>query len=192
MPDFNKKNSVILKIIPIIIVILLAIGSFWYSSRTKTKPQEVVKLSPQQQELVDKFGYPTTFVLSFGEEFVSNESKFSRHEIWNYNHLGRRFRFVDGEFKAAEDMLPLKDAKYPQLHPSMFENDLTFDEVKKITQAQPTAISETDPELLEGAKTYNFAGQLIVGEHEDKVVFIQTFPVTGEIELDTEELKKQL
>lgn len=165
-------------------LILLAGGLYYFFFFNK----DPVSLSSQQQELVNKFGQPTTFILVFGEELIDDEFKRVRYEIWNYNQYGRRFRFIDGEFKAVEDIRPIKEAQYPTLRPSMFEEGITLEDIKKVVKIEPNMMTELDPELIPNAKGYNFAGQLAVGVHEGKVVFIQTYPVIGEIELKAENL----
>ena len=136
-----------------------------------------VRLSKQQRELVEQFGYPNTFILAFGEMAVAGEYKPVRFEVWNYDRLGRRFYFVDGQFQKDADIEFLENAHYPDLRPSQFSQNTSWEKVKKIIGTPPRAQAEIRPEIMEDTIVYDFWGQVKVAVKDDKLVYIQTYPV---------------
>jgi len=153
-------------------------GTFIFFKKNKIKPR--VKLSPQQQKLVKQFGYPSTFTLIFGEMMIEAEYQPARLEIWNYDQLGRRFYFVDGQFVKDADLSFVEEARYPDLKPTWFDRGMTLDQVKEIIGAEPSVEAELIPKIIEKGKIYDFYGQVKVGEIDGKIVYLQTYPVTTE------------
>ena len=142
--------------------------------------RDAVGLSSQQQELVEQFGYPNTFTLIFGEMTVEGEYQPVRFETWNYNDIGRRFYFIDGQFVKDVDIPFIEKARYPNLRPTWFGKDMTFDQIKKVIGTEPLVSAELIPEIMENGKIYDFWGQVRVGEVDGKIVYLRTYPVVVE------------
>lgn len=157
------------------LAILLLVGGYFYFKNKGG--QDPVKLSSQQQELVERFGYPTTFILAFGEMAVGKKYQPVRFEAWNYDELGRRFYFVDGEFQKDVDIDFVENGQYPKLRPSQFPKDITWKKTKEIIGTSPLAQADVQPEIMENTTIYDFWGQVKVVVENDKVVSIQTYPV---------------
>ena len=187
MPALIKKKSFSSLLLTIIgVIVLTAVAAIYLFVLKPSKTKDAVKLSSQQQELVDRFGYPTTFLLTFGEMAVKGEYKPVRFEAWNYDELGRRFYFVDGEFQKDVDIDFVENAQYPKLRPSQFAKDVTWEKVKEIIGTSPLAQADVQPEIMENTRVYDFWGQVKVAVEEDKLVYIQTYPVVTNEENEQE------
>ena len=108
---------------------------------------------------------------------VAGEYKPVRFEVWNYDKLGRRFYFADGQFQKDADIEFLENARYPSLRPSQFLQNASWEKVKKIIGTSPRAQAEIRPEIMEDTTVYDFWGQVKVAVKDDKLVYIQTYPV---------------
>jgi len=175
MPARIKKSNLLKFVFIIGLVFLIGVVGlfFWRQSQVL----EAVSLSEQQQKLVDQFGYPNHFILVFGQMVIDNEYQDVRYEAWSYDQLGRRFNFVDGDFADDTDISFELEAQYPDLKPSYFAQNMTFEEVKNVIGSEPSISADVLPEIAEDMQIYDFHGQVKVGIAEDKVVYIETFPV---------------
>lgn len=134
-------------------------------------------LSKQQKQLVERFGYPNTFMLTFGEMAKGNKYQTVRFEAWNYHELGRRFYFVDGEFQKDVDIDIIKDANYPKLTPEMFRKNASYGSFLVTMETSPVSKADIIPEIMEDTTVYNYNGQVKVAVSKNKVIYIETFPV---------------
>ena len=185
-PIKKKSFSALLSIIIGIIVLTTAAAVYFLVIKPSAN-QDLVKLSSQQKVLVERFGYPTTFILVFGEMAAAGEYKPVRFEAWNYDELGRRFYFVDGEFQKDADIDFVENSQFPSLRPSQFSKKITWEKAKEIIGTPPLAQADIQPEIMENTRIYDYWGQVKVAVKEDKVVYIQTYPVvTGEQENEQE------
>jgi len=160
------------------VFLILGLFVFLYFNQKRIKPK--VALSSQQKELVDQFGYPTTFTLVFGEMTIEGKYQPARLEIWNYDEIGRRFYFVDGQFAKDEDIPFREKALYPDLRPTWFDQETTFEQVKKIIGLEPRASAEFIPEIIKNGKVYDFYGQVKVAVVDGKIIYLETYPVLTE------------
>ena len=72
-----------------------------------TIPAIPVQVSEDQTDLINRFGYPDTFVLMMGKD--------TRVEIWTYYTMRRSFIFLDGEFANDDFVAGLpKTFRFPQ------------------------------------------------------------------------------
>jgi len=136
-----------------------------------------VPFSAQQKELIKNLGYPTSYFLVFGEIVVDEEYRPARLESWNYANHGRSFYFVDGEFKRDSDIDFIDNVDPFPIRPNKFKDNLSFDELKKIIKAEPTAFGEIPDYILEDGIVYDFSDQLKVGVKDDIVVYIEAFSI---------------
>lgn len=173
---FGKKKIPVLLFIVGVVVLLLGMAAYFLLIKP-TLNQDAVKLSSQQKQLVEDFGYPTTFILTIGEMTVEGEYKQVRFEAWNYDQLGRRFYFVDGEFQKDIDIDFIENGQYPNLRPSQFSQNTTWDKTQEIIGTSPQAQADIQPEIMEKTSVYDFWGQVKVATEDDKLVYIQTYPV---------------
>lgn len=129
-----------------------------------------VKVSEDQESLINRFGYPDTFVLAMRENI--------RIEIWTYYTMERSFIFLDGEFANDEFIAELPEGfNFPKFRPTQFSQGMSFAQAKQIL-GQPTAMGELIPELMENTTIYDFHDQVKVAVKDAEVIYVQTLPVT--------------
>ena len=133
--------------------------------------------SLEQKELIENLGYPTSYVLAFGEMTIDEEYKTVRFESWNYDRHGRTFYFIDGEFKKDSDIDFIDNADSFPIKPNKFKKDLTFEEFKKIVKAEPSVSGEVPDYMMENTIIYDFADQMKVGVENGIVVYIEALPI---------------
>ena len=147
---------------------------------TGIEPQ-LLKLSAQQQALVDEFGYPDTFVLSSYEETIEGGTTRIRDETWYYYRVLTNFSFINGKFVASNsiDRLP-DDLIYPKYSPDMFQVGMTLAEVKKLlgdakgVGVEVNALGLND-KSLDNFQLY-FAGQISLAFVEDSLCYVLSAP----------------
>lgn len=167
-------------IVPIIIVVVC---SLIFSGCAKPAPTpsfvittDSVQVSEDQEGVINRFGYPDTFVLVMHEN--------TRLEIWNYYTMERSFTFLDGEFANDEFVAELGEGfSFPEFRPTQFNQNMTFDQAKQIL-GEPTAqgelipeLVELIPELMENTIIYDFHDQVKVAVKDGGVTYVQTLPV---------------
>jgi len=134
-----------------------------------TIPAIPVQVSEDQTDLINRFGYPDTFVLMMGKD--------TRVEIWTYYTMQRSFIFLDGEFANDDFVAGLpKTFRFPQFRPTQFTQDMTLAQAKRIL-GEPSAEGQLIPELMKNTTIYDFHDQVKLAVKNEKVIYVQTLPV---------------
>jgi len=137
--------------------------------KSSAPASDPVEVSQDQEKLINRFGYPDTFVLVMRGN--------TRLEIWSYYTMERSFIFLDGEFANDEFVAELpEEFSFPKFKPTQFNQGMTFAQVKQIL-GQPTAQGELIPELMENTTIYDFHDQVKVAVKDAEVIYVQTLPV---------------
>jgi len=136
-------------------------------------------LSPEQQDMVEKLGYPDTFMLILTSADPAGGQKFTRNEIWNYYDVRIRFIIKNGRLVNAEEIEDVPDnVLLPVIYrPEQFENNMTWvDVLEKVIGDRLFAI---DPLQEEGQSEMSLVGteQILFGFEGDMLVFVQTVPI---------------
>ena len=169
------KKKIIYIILALLVVILGA--GIWYFIGS----QEAA-LSQDQQELVEEFGWPSVFSLSF--------SGGSRFELWAYHDFAKTFIFDDGQFQiTSTSEISLGDAESLYLKPSQFKADLTKEELIK-QLGQPTGQIEI-PVSDKKVEYLNFGNELIAIFRDGQISTIQTFAKNPTIPSHLSKLEKR-
>ncbi len=128
-----------------------------------------VQVSEDQTDLINRFGYPDTFVLMMGKD--------ARVEIWTYYTMQRSFIFLDGEFANDDFVAGLpKTFCFPQFRPTQFTQDMTLAQAKRIL-GEPSAEGQLILELMKNTTIYDFHDQVRLAVKNEKVLYVQTLPV---------------
>lgn len=171
---FNKGRS-FKKIILIVVVLLLIV---FVGGQLLTKKLFPARLSSQQQQLVERLGYPTSYTITFGEATIEGQYKPVRLEIWNYDRHGRAFYFVDGKFTKDSDIAFIDRVDPFPIVPGKFDKEMSLDQIKGIIGGGPTASGKVSDKLMASTTIYDFSDQVKIGVKDNKVIYIQTFPLT--------------
>ena len=119
------KKIIIIIIIIIIVVILLAGAFFIYFAFFEEEG-----LSSSQQEIVDTFGYPKMFTISYLPYSENDDSMLVRHETWVYPEHQQEITFIGGEIATTEEIEATEgEITYSDLKPENFEFEMSYDEV---------------------------------------------------------------
>lgn len=126
-------------------------------------------ISAQQQQLVDEFGWPQSFLVTFSTEENDGKRHNFRFETWYYYNVWTSFSFINGVFnesagidKFTGDVNPLPYKPYD------FNRGLQWHEVQRIAghqkfvQLTPHDLGWDDLVGVQNVNVY-FAGQTIAG-----------------------------
>lgn len=157
----------------ILLVLLVAFNIFFLNS----KIDNPVLLSSDQARVVDNFGYPTSFIITFGEMVVGEKYQPVRYEVWNYDQMGRRFYFLEGVFQRDVDIPFIDNVMELPIKPTNFKNYPSYDDFQKRVEISPTSKLEANSGITQDAKFYDFDGLLTAGVNNNQVIYIQAFPL---------------
>ena len=166
-----RKKNFLIAIKSLSLTLAIAALTFFSSCGRSSyvNTRDPVEVSQDQKDLINRFGYPDTFVLSM--------SKNQRMEIWSYYTMQRSFIFFDGVFANDEFVAGLpKEFKFPSFRPTQFTQEMTLAQAKKIL-GQPTAEGELIPELMKNTTIYDFHDQVKLATKGDEVIYVQTLPI---------------
>lgn len=171
----QKQQGIAHLILLLLLGLVILAGAVIFIFANKPSPSN---LSSQQKQLVEKFGYPTSYTISFGEMTIEGQYRPARLEIWNYDRHGRAFYFVDGKFTQDRDIAFIDKADPFPIAPSKFDKEMSLDQIKGIIGGGPTASGKVPDKLLASTTVYDFSDQVKIGIKDNKVIYIQTFPLT--------------
>jgi hypothetical protein len=94
--------------------------------------EDAVGLSKDQKKVVERFGWPATFLLIDGR--YDKDSEEGRYEVWDYPDQKQSFAFRNRAFMGTTKMEDLPKGKYRRnpLKPTLFDRELTKAEAFKI------------------------------------------------------------
>lgn len=125
-----------------------------------------------QQKVVDAFGNPDEFVISY------NVEKDPRFETWKYIEIGKEFVFEAGkyvdaynvEFGVPEDQVFMK----AKIDPEDVYGLATIDDLEDELDTDATSYMNVNEDVWENAVFYDFAGVVTAATIDDKLVFVKT------------------
>jgi hypothetical protein len=137
-------------------------------------------VSTAQQEIIDAFGYPEQFSVSYLLDSQTEFNAMVRSEIWMYPQHQKKVTFVGGEIYATDDLPPLANpgSSCSKLKPQDVDYFTTADQIEKKVGG---TVAKTDflPEMFEQNKVESYLGRnvmfVIANGH---LVHLQTFCTT--------------
>ncbi len=161
------KTRVLVVLLIIFILLIATITGLIIGYRYNQKPR-AVKISSEQQELIEEAGYPDTFAILISDNH--------RYEIWSYYDMRTSFYFVDGRYIRADNTLkPLpKGAVLPKIKPTSFPNNISLTQINKLLDDEPAVVASVEVEGVGSIKGYQYLKGIFVGTRNSKVTFIQT------------------
>jgi len=103
-------------------------------------------LSPDQQEIIDSFGYPQRFVINYMPWAENGSDLAVRHEVWYYPYHQQAITFIGGDVASVDEIEDEIDDTgintYSDLKPEDFEFSMDYDAVAKAIGDKP--IEEID------------------------------------------------
>ena len=136
-------------------------------------------LSPQQQKVHQKLGFPDFFNIVFVEDDLGTKVVKTRLEKWVYMRGGKVFAFCDGDCAAIKDCRPPADLPKTVIHykPTQFVAGMTLSDVrqrfgqdsfKSLSMQQLGLRSEVLRDLM-----YLTDGTVNLGFHKQRLVVVQ-------------------
>lgn len=161
-------------LIILVIILLLAAAGYYY-----LKPLTDKSLSSSQQEIVDTFGYPSRFTLSYLPQGEGEGGGLVRQETWVYPDHQTEIVFLGGNVVTVNEIAPDEGTvNYVDLKPSDFDFDTTYEDMaealgdKKIEPAD-VASSFFEKDVLE---TY-VSDQVVFTLEAGYLTYLQTIGV---------------
>ncbi|MHC4224651.1 MAG: hypothetical protein ACYSUN_11720 [Planctomycetota bacterium] len=162
-------------------LVLVAIGGayvyFEHFFRPGTGAHE---LSPQQRQLVERFGHPDAFTIAFlDEDPAVGYRKDVRVETWFYHGCRTSFTFVQGKFGRSDVLEPvLNESAEPRYVPSQFGAGSGWQGIKQSLGIEKFAALKVDDLGLEtpgvpAGLTMYVAPPLVLGFAEDRLAFVR-------------------
>ncbi len=148
-----------MKKIAIIIVLILVIGAlfFWYSCM---QANQIV--TPDQQEIVDTFGYPDRFSISYLPQGEGDDLVLARHETWFYSDHQQAITFIAGSVFDLEEIDEEEGYTYSILKPESFTFDMGYGEVAALLGDKTIEKIDFVPELFIEGEVETYASDHIV------------------------------
>jgi hypothetical protein len=138
-------------------------------------------LSTEQQQLVDKIGYPDSFTLLFYQDLDEQDQAYDiRFECWDYGAAGRDVVFVNGEMVSDEPAEAAAQALVASPYrPEQFGASMDLKDVLASTGISEYVRAAADPALVASGEVY-FASQLTFGMKAGHLMAVETVPLEAE------------
>jgi len=136
----------------VVIIILIAGGGFLYYHYFFVADE----LSPDQQEIVNTFGYPKRFTISYLQYAEEGDDMLIRQEVWYYPSHQQAISFVGGDIlsvnKIEEEVsesgeIESGEITYSSLKPEDFEFEMDYDAVAAALGTETIEAVDMVPEL---------------------------------------------
>lgn len=161
------------------ILIIVAGGVYYYFFWGDTG------LSPDQQEIVDSFGYPQRFVVSYLPWAESGSDYIVRHETWYYPYHQQSITFLGGDILSIDEIDDEIDKTgimtYSDLKPEDFEFDMDYDAVAKAIGDKEIAKNEFMPEEFYGENLDSYiSDHVLFAIESDHLTYFETVGIVEE------------
>ena len=91
------------------------------------------KISRQQKELVNEFGWPQAFLVTFVTEETDEYFNQYRVETWHYYNVLTSYSFINGQFSSSKGIDPFDQEIYQaDYNPYNFHSDSTWDDIQDL------------------------------------------------------------
>ncbi|MFH0829366.1 MAG: hypothetical protein V1907_04280 [Candidatus Kerfeldbacteria bacterium] len=168
-----KKGLLIL----VIVVIIAAALWFVWSQRKSGNSGDVVSA---QQEVIDAYGQPAQFAITYVPQESDTASFLARNEVWFYPEIGKKVTFLGGSIASVDEYVPEATSTATTLSPQDFDYSMSKSDIEKAIGGSGMEAVDYLPGLYEEGvvESYLSAQALIVFE-QGHLTYIQTFG-TGE------------
>lgn len=123
------------------------------------------KLSPDQTLILQNFGRPDQFVITYLPVEASGSAVFSRTEVWYYRQAGKKLSFLAGNLVGSEDFNPPEISGSTKLKSEDFDFFMSPFQVK-------AKLSDKDFLVLDGETTAN--NQAVFTHENNYLTYFQT------------------
>jgi hypothetical protein len=168
----KKRKPILIVLVALIIIVSVATLFLVYPYLPKRSD---VKLTPDQQKVIDILGYPDQFVITYVENGGDSKPQLIRDEIWTYAKSGKSVTFLGGKLAYSDDYSTKNQIVQTTYHPEDFQFDQNYSDIKN--QLNNTDIYEVNdiPGVTDqkNIKVYTANGILFVFEN-GYLTYVQT------------------
>ena len=176
--------------VPLLTLLMVAAGLvtclITYGCRSPVETK-VIALSSDQKVLIEKFGYPDSFLFMVAEDKENQPGKMSRFENWNYYDLQTSFSFTDGGITGSIEIDDVLDGTILPVdyRPDQFYNLTHWEEVKeKIIEERPYGKTIIPTNQLPDTTLVD-SEQILMGFEKDKLFYVETIPLEPDEDFNT-------
>lgn len=136
-------------------------------------------LSVDQQRVVDKYGYPDSFSITFyREEYAPDFNGYVRDESWRYFDELKSFSFYNGQLNHEGSIDPPASGWLPAMYtPDQFEAYAKLQQVLDAAGIRDYFELPLEEELVENGRLF-FAPGLTFGLADDRLIYVETISMT--------------
>ncbi|MDD5494267.1 MAG: hypothetical protein PHG36_06330, partial [Dehalococcoidia bacterium] len=134
-------------------------------------------VSPAQKEIINAFGYPEQFSISYLLDSVIEYNALVRSEVWSYPEHQKKITFVGGEIYATDDLTPspIAASSCSALKPEDFDYFMGYEEIADKIGGK---VAKTDflPETFQENNVESYLGKNVMFIIADgHLMHLQTF-----------------
>lgn len=133
------------------------------------------QLSPEQEDLIQRYGDPDGFIILFYEE--EGASRPTRQETWAWHEAGVSISMIDGVPTGSIGLPPSEAVYASPYRPDHFAADMTLEQVLQAAQVTEYLVAPLEKELVPDAESY-FADQLAFGLKDGRLLYIEGIALT--------------
>jgi hypothetical protein len=159
-----------------------------------TTPTQGELLSQAQQEIVDAFGQPSEFGLTYLFDSETEYNYLVRTEIWFYPEHQKKITFVAGEIYSVDDIPPVgEEVTYSDLKPEDFDCFMNYEQVVDRIGGNIEPLDFVPESFSEyGVESY-LGDKVIFVIADDQLAYLQTLGVVEDLDVGEKlGLEKQL
>lgn len=163
------------KILIFIILIILVAGGFYIYYNF----QKGELLSSDQQQIVDNFGAPQRFSISYLPQGEGDTEALVRTETWSYPDHLKEITFVGGKIFSVDDIdEETGKMTYSDLKPEDFDFSMNYDDIASIIGADTIVPIDMMPELNTVGQLQTYAADHVIFSIEsDHLTYLETIGV---------------
>lgn len=163
------------KFLPFIFIIIFLLAAYFLFF----SPSELV--SVEQQQLIDLWGNPAQFVITYLPQDAKDGKNLVRYEVWYYPQQGKQVDFLGGKTLAVRDFSVEELSFTTQYLPWDFDFDVSLQQIKALVNNDELQLVELPGFSDEGVETYANK-QLILVFEDDYLTYVQTLAFDKNLE----------
>jgi len=180
-----KKSCPLGKVakVMLVVVVVAAVAAIFFFVRGGQKQNSA------QAEVMDLWGPPAQFALSYVPQEIDGEEVLARNEVWIYPTIGKKLTFIGGGLALEEDVEgEMLKVDATSLDPSNFHFDMTMAELDgELGKENIEAVDYLPGFFNEGEFETYLSDKAIFIFEGGKLTYFQTFGVEAETAASVEE-----
>jgi len=164
----------------LLLLALVAILVFYIFSSKSSQT-----ISAQQQQLINLWGNPSQFLITYLPQQSDNASTLARYEVWYYPSQGKQVTFLSGQNVDQKDFSSDQNLPATAYLPWDFDIYTSLNQLKNLISPDQFELISLPAFDDDGVKTYATKDLLVLVE-DDYVTYVQTFAYDDTISVDSQ------